>query len=607
MSSHQKSLIIRILSGFLVAVVALAGAALTGSSAYAAPTDETSLEPLADSAVIAPVQEQALGPASIPGDFVYETTFNGAFLDSGTDIAIDAEGNAYVVAYAYQNTNDVLVLKVGPDGDVLWVVSLSGGGLDYAGAIAFDDGYVYVAGRTNSADFPIVNAMQPSIAGFTDTFISKLSAADGAIVFSTYFGGDRYDFAHDISISPAGDILLTGTTASTDFPTVDPYQAQLNTSQCFCDDAFVSRISADGSTLLYSTYLGGAFDDAGVTIGADATGRYLLAGTTTSADFPLAAPIQPSFGGGLQDVFVTALSGDGASLDYSTFVGGEDTEGVGELVVDGSGNVTLVGATRSVAFPTSAGAFQEGFVGGINACGDPPFDPLHNCPDAFATQIVADGSAFAYSTFLGGGFEDEAHDVALDAAGRAYIVGYTRSADFPPDGVVSPASMIVSRLGADGASLDYTIEFDTISPSSGRGIAVDSSGDIYVTGADHVPDDIYVARLRGEAPISTLHVDAIHARRYPANGAPLTVRADVYVTDQSASPLSNAQVMVEVSLPGGGAITLNATTDGRGRASFDPTAPEAGQGTFCVTSIALEGYDYNPADNNLTCLDITFQ
>jgi hypothetical protein len=342
-----------------------------------------------------------------------------------------------------------------------------------------------------------------------------------------------------------------------------------------------------------------------VAIKADASGRYLLTGNTRSEDFPLVGPIQPTYGGGQRDAFVTALASDGASLDYSTFLGGEDVDRVLDLVVDSSGRPTLVGSTQSVAFPTTVGAYQEDFAGGINACGDPPFDPLHNCPDVFVTRLDADGSAFTYSTYLGGTDEDLGRDVALDDLGRAYVIGYSRSDNFPPDGLVSPTSLYVSRLGADGATLDYTLEFDTISPSSGHGISIHTDGDIFITGADNVPADIYVARLHGEAPVQTLHVESIRARlNRPA--APYQIRADVHVADEAGAPLSGADVTVELALPGGDLVTLNATTNEFGRAPFDLSSPGSGSGTLCVTEILLAGYDYDPADNNLTCLDVIF-
>jgi hypothetical protein len=441
--------------------------------------------------------------ASLPVDptIVYETVFNGAWLDSGQDIAVDAAGNAYILAYAYDNNNDIYVIKLSPEGELVWSTFIQGNALDVAGGIAVGPGGdAYIIGRTTSSDFPLVNPLQGQLNGQSDAFVARLSAQDGSFVFSTYFGGNRAERAYDIALNDAGEIYIVGATKSTDFPTVDPIQDALNTNECFCFDAFISKLSADGSTLLYSTYLGGSFDDEGFGIGLDGNGNIYLAGETNSADFPTAAPLQPNFGGGFRDVFVTQISADGSALAYSSFLGGEDWDRAGRIAVDSSGNLYVAGTTRSVGFPTTAGAYQEEFAGGINTCGQPPYDPIRNCDDVFVSKVLPDGSALAYSTYLGGNNDEEGRGVALNSSGEAYVIGYTKSPDFPPEGGIEGADIYVSKFSTDGSNLVYTLIIDSPSPTAGHGIAVDGVDSIYITGAVNVPADLFAAKIIESPP-----------------------------------------------------------------------------------------------------------
>jgi len=541
---------------------------------------------------------------------VYETVFSGAFLDYGRDIAVDTAGNAYVLAYAYDSGHDVLVAKLAPDGSLLYTVYLGGSALDIGTGIAVDDqGFVYVTGWTDSADFPTLDPIQATKNGPRDAFVTRLSGQDGSIVFSTYFGGSRADATNDIALTGAGEILLTGYTDSTDFPTLNPIQPNLNTSQCFCEDAFVTRLSADGSTLLYSTYLGGAFTDWGMSIAADAGGNIFVAGDTKSGDFPIQNPIQPSFAGGMRDVFVTRISSDGSAIDYSTFLGGEDWDRVGRIAVDTAGNAYISGSTRSVSFPTTAGAFQEQFAGGILACGQPPFDPLHNCDDVFVTRIAPDGSALDFSTFIGGTLEEEGHSVAVDSDGQVYIVGHTNSTDFPPSGFGFGAGIFLSQLSADGSALNYTIPIQSGSYNQGHGVVVDGAGDIYLTGAKNVPSDVYVARF--SAPQQpALHVARIDLEfKGPGLSAkaetnkPLSLDAEVEINDQNGGAVAGADVTVRITDPDGLYREFTHATDENGAALFSNWDPLEGEGVWevCVLSVVKDGAAYDPSQNVETC------
>jgi hypothetical protein len=551
-------------------------------------------------------REGKISPAVAP-TFVYETIFNGAFLDSGQDVAVDAGGNAYVLASAYEAEHNVLVLKVAPHGEVLWSTYLGGGALDIGTGIDLDGaGDVYVAGWTDSADFPIVKPLQGTLDGPRDAFVTKLSAQDGSIVFSTFFGGGYAEGANDIAVNGKGEIYLIGYTGSTDFPTVNPIQGALNTTYCFCDDAFVSKISADGSKLLYSTYLGGGFDDDGQSIGLDGGDNIYIAGNTKSNDFPTVNPIQPVYAGGQRDVFAARISADGSALDYSTYLGGEEPDGVGRIAVDDAGYAHIAGTTQSVGFPTTPGAFQEQFVGGILECGSPPFDPLHNCPDLFVSKITPDGSALVYSTYIGGSREEAARGIALDGEGNAILAGYSFSSDFPPDGIGDSAAIVVPKLNSSGSDLLYTVAIASGSANAGHGIDVDGAGDLYITGAKNVPADVYVARLSEAAPPDdAMHVADLQLSGFGGRGR-YGIEVVVTVQDQRAGPIEGALVTVQVTDPAGESSLHKAETMADGQAVLRARSHVGGLWRVCVTDVVKEGWVYDPSQNAKTCDSIAF-
>jgi len=435
--------------------------------------------------------------ASSAASLGYAVTVDTGLIESGQRVAVDAAGNAFVIANPLDGFNDALILKFDPDGTVLFSTWLRGTAVDFATDIAVDAaGDVLVTGWTASDDFPIFNALQGQLLGVTDAFLTKLAGDDGRILFSTYLGGSNGEQGFGLTIDPAGDIVVTGSTNSVDFPTVDPFQAELNLLTCFCTDAFVTRLSADGRQILYSTYFGGDMDDAGRAVGVDAAGAIYFSGETESEDLPLQGALYPTYGGG-QDAFAAALVEAGDALVYSTYLGGDDWDLLSGMATAPDGTVSIVGSTRSADFPTSPGAFEETFVGGLNACGD-PFEGMHNCDDFYVTRILPDGSGLVFSTFVGGTDDDFGSDITLDAQGRATFVGDTASPDFP--GTPSPLrfAIVVSQLSAAGDSL-HTIEISSPVYNQGHGIAL-RDGNLYLAAAQNVPSDIFVARVDLSAP-----------------------------------------------------------------------------------------------------------
>jgi hypothetical protein len=433
------------------------------------------------------------GKAQEPS-FVYETIIPGYYLSFGHDIAVDATGNAYVAASWYEDHLhlDILVVKLDPDGTPLWTRTLAGNGHDYAEDIALDDGgYVYIAGWTDSDDFPIVNALDSTLTGFRDAFLMKMSAIDGTILYSTFLGGDYVDAARGITLSDAGEIYLVGSTGSADFPTVNAYQDSPSAPAYTYSDAFITRLSPSGDSILYSTYFGGYKDDNAISVALDSQQDIIFSGETNAEDFPIVDPILAD----PNDLFVSKLSADGSTLLFSTYFGGEDLDRLAEMVLDAGDLVHLTGLTRSIFFPVTPGALQETFAGEILGCGSPPFDPLHNCEDVFVTKLATDGTGLVYSTYLGGTKVDEGHSVAIDALGRAHVVGYTISPDFPGSDSTY-AGFFLSRLTPTGTDLDYTLRKQSGS-GGGNGTVIDGANDVYFTGAVNVPADVYIAKVTG--------------------------------------------------------------------------------------------------------------
>lgn len=437
--------------------------------------------------------------------FVYQATDNISFLDSGRDMAVDAGGNAYILAFATDRSflnGDVVVLKLDPGGTVQWTTRLAGSGLDTPGGIALDShGDVYVAGRTLSSDFPTRNAMQPALHGQADAFITKLASADGSLVFSTFFGGSNDERGNDVAVNGAGEVYFVGSTVSRDIPLVNPLQGELADFNGLLYDVYVARISADGQSVLYGTYLGGNFTDFGDGIGLDGAGNIYVSGRTESDDWRVVNAAQPVFAGGGRDLFVARISADGSTLDYSTFLGGEDLELVGGMDVDDAGNAYLAGSTRSQFYPTTPGAFQTQFAGAVNGC-QVPFGARFNCDDVFVTKLRPDGS-FAFSTYLGGMHVEEARGVSVGRGGAVYAVGYG-AGDFPLIGTGN--DLFVSKLSHDGSRLVYTVGLFSGSANAGGGVATGPGGDVYFTGATNVPADVLGGRL-DEGPVGDLNGD----------------------------------------------------------------------------------------------------
>src|SRR5262245_4977105 len=304
-----------------------------------------------------------------------------------------------------------------------------GGGRDDIGvSIAVDAaGSAYVTGKTLSANFPNVNPAQPALAGPSDVFVAKLNPAGSALVYTTYLGGSNSEVGMGIAVDATGSAYVTGLTYSSDFPTRNPAQPARGGGS----EAFLTKLNADGSAPVYSTYLGGDADEYGLGVAVDSGGDAYVTGLTSSTNFPTKNPLQPAFGGGNMmgfgsDAFVTKVNATGSALVYSTYLGGSGDEIGFGIAVDVASNAYVTGLSSSPNFPT-VNALQQTRSGGriIGA-------------DAFVAKLNPGGSALAYSTYLGGGGDDVGIGVAVDAAGNAYVTGATASSDFPTKDQLQP-------------------------------------------------------------------------------------------------------------------------------------------------------------------------
>ncbi len=394
-------------------------------------------------------------------------------------VAVDAAGNVYLAGatssadlrtehaaqVAYGGGTDAFIAKLDPAGNVLYASYLGGGAQDWATGIAVDSANnAYLTGWTASTDFPTRFAAQPSLRGRRNGFVAKFSP-DGALIYSTYLGGSGDDAAAAIAVDSEGSAYVTGAAASLDFPVVRAMQARTGGGV----DAFVTKLGAFGD-IQYSTYIGGGALDRGQGIAVDSAGRAYVAGVTASYDFPFKNPFRGYAGG--TDGFVARLNAEGDGLEYSTWIGGSGNEEVSGVAVDSLDRAYVTGWTDSRDFPLV----------------HPLQDSLRGGEDAFVIRLTPAGEGLSYSTYLGGSGADRGLAIAADAAGRAYVTGWTRSPDFPANsGGNASQKAWLAELSPAGTQLDYNSYAGSGEADEGRAVALAASGDVFVAGETSTP------------------------------------------------------------------------------------------------------------------------
>ncbi|UCE74006.1 MAG: SBBP repeat-containing protein [Methanomassiliicoccales archaeon] len=358
---------------------------------------------------------------------------------------------------------------------------LGGSGYDYGWGIAVDsDKNAYVTGWVQeSYDFPTTpGAFNTTGDSGNDTFVSKFTPDGSNLVYSTFLGGNGLDMGYTIEVDSVGCAYVAGVTISDDFPTTNgSYDPTYNGYA----DAFITKLNANGSGLLGSTYLGGSKDEAILDITLGLSDSIYVTGGTLSTDFPTTNGSYSSTLTGIEDAFVTHLNISGGGLFYSTFLGGSLYDRGHSIAVEG-GNAYIAGVTWSSDYPTTNGSFDTTYNGN---------------DDGFVTKLNLLGSSLVYSTFLGGTGKDVASSIDIDVNNSVYVTGQTESADFPVingsydttyNGV---GDVYIIKLDVDGSALLYSTFLGGSGFDIGYSIAVDYNGRSYVTGRVGVGSDTF--------------------------------------------------------------------------------------------------------------------
>jgi len=444
-----------------------------------------------------------------------------------SDMAVDPAGIVYLVGASLSGlpSKQIQILqKLDVTGTPLYTVKF--GELTYRGpppftasginvnGVALDKaGSLYITGFVNEPGLSTANAAQKVPGGMEDAFVAKLSADGTQITYFTYLGGSGVDRGKRIAVDANGNAYVTGNTCSTDFPTVNAAQTSFGGGPFpnFRCDAFAAKLDPSGSTLVYSTYLGGAREDDGLAIATDGAGNAYIAGATSSVDFPTYKPLQAE---GTcttyicSDAFLVKLDASGAIV-YSTYLGGTGYEQANGVAADTDGNAYVTGATGSCDFPV------------VNAISDIAGDG--HCQDAFLAKVSPEGQ-LTYSTYLGGDGYDHADAITIDADGNAYVTGGSASTDFPTNRPLQEPAWetgFITKLDPTGSTVAFSTRFGVPVEernTAGFAIALDAGGSLYIGGARSggAVDDDFVLKIDRSRTLPVLWQQAITAMKIAA-------------------------------------------------------------------------------------------
>ena len=374
---------------------------------------------------------------------VYCTFLGGSGTDSGNGIVVDSNGNAYVVGgtrsidfpitqNAYQGKlasgMDVFLAKLGPSGNLLYSTYFGGFDEDVGKSIAIDNNNnIYITGWTASPDLPMKNSFD-SVCGtdgrctyfIPDAFVAKFNtnySGESSLIYSAFIGGSSADVGSGISADAEGNVYVTGFTNSQDFILKNAFQENYQGGK-YVGDAFVTKLDYNGN-LVFSTYLGGSRDEEGKGIAVDKNGNAYVVGDTKSLDFPITQNAYKKTNPSISGIFISKLDPIG-NLLYSTYFGGNeyDINDGNAITVDERGNIYITGYTTARDFPITQNAYEKSNPGSA----------------AFVTELEPssfDNYTLKYSSYLGGNNLDEGYGIAVDSIGDIYVVGDTRSTDFP--------------------------------------------------------------------------------------------------------------------------------------------------------------------------------
>jgi hypothetical protein len=436
--------------------------------------------------------------------FLTFSTFLGAsHSDNAQKIRVDDSGNSYISGWTLSDDfpttpgandtsfnggwtlttrYDVFITKLNPDGSSLVFSTYIGGNhRDYGNDIDLDlQKNIYCTGYTFSSNFPNTTSANDTVFnGGTDAFILKLDSTGSLLVYSTFVGGIAGELGEAIVVNSNGNAFITGHTTSTDFPTT-PGANQ--TTKSNSDEIFIVKLSTDGSTLEYSTYLGGDHVDEAYSITIDMSGNAYVTGFTMSTDFPVTGSALSSSKSGNGDMFITKINPTGSTLLYSTYINsfGFFDEGFG-IALDNDRNVYITGKSSTFDFPLPQNAYDKDFNGGGY--------------DSFALKMNITQSQIIYCTYLGGTDVDYGKDIRIDSNGCAYIAGYTESNDFPTtmnalNGTYmgSNTDGFLVKINPDGSDLLYSTFIGGIYDDRVYGVDLLSDNNIFITGHTASPN-----------------------------------------------------------------------------------------------------------------------
>jgi uncharacterized protein (TIGR03437 family) len=343
---------------------------------------------------------------------------------------------------------------------------LGGNNDEYGNGIAADpSGNVYVTGVTYSADFPVKSALQTTLRGVGNVFVAKFNSS-GGLVYSTYLGGSGEDVGFAIAVQSSGEIYITGSTDSSNFPvTSNTFQGQKHANI----DAFVTKLNAAGNAIVYSTYVGGQGDDLGNNIAVESPGNVYVTGETTSPDFPMQNAFQKNLSGP-SDAFVFKINASGNTLLYSTYLGGTGQDTAFGLAVDNQGSAYVTGLTLSTNFPTK-NPVQAASGGQV---------------DMFITKLNTSGNDLVYSTYISGANDEGGFGIGVNVPGNAYVSGFTTSTNFPTKSPFQAANgggddAVILKLDKDG-KLVFSSYLGGAGEDRSFNLAVDNPGNAYLVG-----------------------------------------------------------------------------------------------------------------------------
>ena len=566
------------------------------------------------------IASTACGDVTLNRPYAYQTV-GGIRKQVACSFTLERDTVAFRVA-RYDTSRPLVV-----DPTLAYSTMVGGVSSDVAYGIAVDaTGAATVCGGTGGTAFPTTAAgayQTAYVGGVEDAFVTKLNAAGTALQYSTFLGGSYSENAQGIALDATGAATVTGSTGSANFPTTTgAYQ----TSHAGSIDAFVTKLNATGTALVYSTLLGSTGDEYARGLALDASGAVTVCGDSTapviiydargpgtarwnapSAVFPTTSGAFQTANAGGADAFVTKLNATGTALEYSTYLGSTSSDCAYGVALDAAGAATVCGSTSGSTFPTTSGAYQtaHGLDGGSN--------------DAFVTKLNTAGTALAYSTFLPGDAGDDcANAIALDATGAVLVCGYSRgrfptTADAYQAGLAGSNDAFVARLDATCATLTYSTYLGTNLADYARAIAMDAAGAVYVGGdtSNTFPTTVgaYQTAAGGsnDAWVAKFSFAAGTAAGTAMSADPVTCYASETITltgtlTKSSDSSAVAGKGIQFKIDAGGTWTdAAASTGADGKATLSVTAPATtGAHTIYVRFQGDADYTASDGSNTLT-------